>query len=314
MLMAVTPRFKDGPLQQQGEPTLSTAVRVAVNLDHSVFPVQGPPGAGKTYIGARMIRALAKQGKNVGVTANSHKVIRNLLDEVVSASAEEGPRIRCIQKLSEKEDDLPGLRFTTNNAAFLGALGTDCRVGGATAWFWSRPDASRSVDVLVIDEAAQMSLANVLAASQAADSIVLLGDPRQLEQPIGSDPDGVEVSALNHILGPHATVPPDRGLFLGETWRLHPRICVFNSELFYEGRLHSRPGLENQEIRLNSLLKNPHRHGGDLMIYFIISNRRRRSCAAGLRIRAACFRTSRRISVCQRTIHCGRSGNLSGMF
>ena len=113
-----------------------------------------------------------------------------------------------------------------------------------------------SVDVLFIDEAAQMSLANVLAVSQAAKSIVLLGDPRQLEQPIqGSHPDGVGVSALDHILGPHATVPPDRGLFLAETWRLHPLICAFNSELFYDGRLKSRPGLERQEIKSKGRLK-----------------------------------------------------------
>jgi superfamily I DNA and/or RNA helicase len=106
------------------------------------------------------------------------------------------------------------------------------------------------VDVLFIDEAAQMSLANVLAVSQAADSVILLGDPRQLEQPIqGVHPDGADVSALDHILGPHVTVPPDRGLFVPETWRLHPTICAFNSELFYEGRLFSRPGLENQKVK-----------------------------------------------------------------
>jgi superfamily I DNA and/or RNA helicase len=79
---------------------------------------------------------------------------------------------------------------------------------------------------------------------------VLLGDPRQLEQPIqGSHPDGVDVSSLDHILGAHATVPADRGLFLPETWRLHPLICSFNSELFYDGRLHPHPGLENQKIK-----------------------------------------------------------------
>jgi uncharacterized protein len=250
LLMTVAPRFRDGELRHEGEPALSAAIRVAVDLDHSVFPVQGPPGSGKTYIGARMIGALAKQGKTIGISANSHKVVRNLLDEVMSASAEVGQRICCIQKPSEEEDDLPSLKFTTDNTTFLGALGSDCRVGGATAWLWARQDAARSVDVLFIDEAAQMSLANVLAVSQAANSIVLLGDPRQLEQPIqGSHPDGAEVSALDHILGPHATVPPDRGLFLEETWRLHPLICAFNSELFYDGRLHSHAGLEKQEIK-----------------------------------------------------------------
>ncbi len=255
LLMAVAPRLRGQELQVDGEATLAAAIRIALNLDSSVFPVQGPPGAGKTHTGARMICALAKEGKTVGTTANSHKVIRNLLDEVVIAASEQNIPIRCIQKLSDKEDDRPGLRFTTDNTAFLGALHSDCRAGGGTAWFWARPDAARSVDVLFIDEAAQMSLANVLAVSQAAESIVLLGDPRQLEQPIqGSHPDGVDVSSLNHILGSHATVPADRGLFLPETWRLHPLICSFNSELFYDGRLHPRPGLENQAIKSKSRL------------------------------------------------------------
>jgi superfamily I DNA and/or RNA helicase len=89
-----------------------------------------------------------------------------------------------------------------------------------------------------------------MAVSQAAKSVVLLGDPRQLEQPMqGSHPEGTDVSALDHILGVHATIPADRGLFLEETWRLHPEICAFTSELFYESRLRSRPGLELQEIK-----------------------------------------------------------------
>ncbi|MGY8681256.1 TM0106 family RecB-like putative nuclease [Bradyrhizobium sp. UFLA05-153] len=250
LLMALAPRLRGHELQQPDEQVLQTAVRVALNLDRSVFPVQGPPGAGKTFTGARMIAALAGAGRTIGVTANSHKVIRNLLDKVAECADEQGQPIRCIQKLSEKEHDSEVLRFTTNNGKFLDALRADCRVGGATAWFWARQDASHSVDVLFIDEAAQMSLANVLAVSQAAESIVLLGDPRQLEQPIqGSHPDGAAVSALDHILGPHATVLPDRGLFLPETWRLHPEICAFNSELFYEGRLRSRTGLDRQQIR-----------------------------------------------------------------
>jgi uncharacterized protein len=245
LLMAAPPRLRGQALQMDGEATLSAAIRIALNLDNSVFPVQGPPGAGKTYTGARMICALTREGKKVGITANSHKVIRNLLDEVVVAAREQALPIGCIQKISR-----PCLKFTTDNAAFLDAFDCDCQVGGGTAWFWARPDAAGSVDVLFIDEAAQMSLANVLAVSQAARSIVLLGDPRQLEQPVqGSHPDGVDVSSLDHILGPHATVPADRGLFLAETWRLHPLICRFNSEMFYESRLHPRPGLENQTIR-----------------------------------------------------------------
>jgi superfamily I DNA and/or RNA helicase len=78
---------------------------------------------------------------------------------------------------------------------------------------------------------------------------VLIGDPQQLDQPLqGSHPEGSDVSALHHILGSEQTIASDRGLFLDETWRLHPDICRFTSELFYAGQLRPRPGLERQSI------------------------------------------------------------------
>ena len=105
-----------------------------------------------------------------------------------------------------------------------------CNVAAGTGWVWADPDAATAVDVLFIDEAAQMSLANVLAVSQAAGTVVLLGDPQQLEQPMkGSHPEGTDVSAFHHLLGGHQTIAADRGLFLEETWRLHPLICSFTS-------------------------------------------------------------------------------------
>jgi uncharacterized protein len=108
-----------------------------------------------------------------------------------------------------------------------------------------------SVDVLFVDEAGQMALANVLALSPAATSIVLLGDPQQLDQPQrGLHPLGAEVSALGHLLNGRATIAADQGVFLTETRRLHPDVCAFTSELFYEGRLTSRP--ENAKQRLNT--------------------------------------------------------------
>ena len=120
---------------------------------------------------------------------------------------------------------------------------------GGTAWLWARPEFAGAVDVLFVDEAGQMSLANVLAVSGAATSIVLLGDPQQLDQPQkGSHPDGVNASALGHILGAHQTIPRERGIFLPVTWRMAPGICGFTSELFYEGLLTSKPGLERQTI------------------------------------------------------------------
>jgi uncharacterized protein len=107
---------------------------------------------------------------------------------------------------------------------------------------WSREQAFETVDVLFIDEAGQMSLADVLAVSQAAKKLVLLGDPQQLEQPVkGSHPDGAEKSALEHLLNGQKTISEDVGFLLPETWRLHPEICKFTSEVFYEDKLSSHP-------------------------------------------------------------------------
>src|SRR5690606_19934815 len=226
--------------RREGEDTLAAGRRLALALDGTVLPIQGPPGSGKTYLGARMIVSLIRQGKKVGVTANSHKVIVNLLDEVCKAAREEGLEFRGIQKAGE-ENGCAGAQIerTDSNAEVerMVAEGEVQLVAG-TAWLWAREGMAGSVDVLVVDEAGQISLANVLAASAAADSVILLGDPQQLDQPIkGDHPPGVGVSALEHLAGGALTLPGDRGLFLDRTWRLHPDVCRFTSEVFYEGRL-----------------------------------------------------------------------------
>ena len=198
-----------------------------------------------------MICELVRQGKKVGVTANSHKVIQNLLLELIKAANEAGLEgLVCMQKVNERPDVTPpGITLTTDNAETLAVLHGGAQVVGGTAWLWSREEYFESVDVLFADEAGQMSLANVLAVSQAAKNVVLLGDPQQLEQPVrGSHPDGAAVSALEHLLAGQKTIPRDMGLFLEKTWRLHPKLCEFTSEVFYEGRLHPRQGLEQQKI------------------------------------------------------------------
>ena len=256
LLLRERPRTGGAPLRLAGETTVESAVRIAPLLQGGVLPIQGPPGAGKTYTGARMICALVAAGARVGITANSHKVIRNLLDEVLKAAEETRVRLSAIQKVSKGEENIPRLQFTTSNPEVFKALGYRCQVAGGTAWLWSRREAEGAVDVLVVDEAAQMSLANVLAISHAGAGLVLLGDPQQLEQPIqGSHPDGTAVSALDHILAGNQTIPDDRGLFLEQTWRLHPKISEFTSEMFYEGRLESHPGLENQRIVSNGPIR-----------------------------------------------------------
>jgi uncharacterized protein len=249
LLLREAPRTGGQPLQIAGETAVDAAVKVCAGLTGGVLPIQGPPGAGKTYTGARMICELVRHGRTVGITANSHKVIRNLIDETIDAAGEQGLALQCCQKPDEMEDAQPHLSFVRSNKDLLAVLGNGAMVGGGTAWVWSAPEAFESVDVLFVDEAAQMSLANVLAVSQAAKTLVLIGDPQQLDQPTqGSHPDGTGVSALAHILDGRQTISPDRGLFLEHTWRLHPEICLFTSELFYDEKLLSRAGLQNQVV------------------------------------------------------------------
>jgi superfamily I DNA and/or RNA helicase len=196
-----------------------------------------------------MICELVRHGRTVGITANSHKVIRNLIDETIEAAGRQGLDLHCCQKPGEIEDAQPHLSFARSNKDLLAALGNSAMVGGGTAWLWAAPEAFETVDVLFVDEAAQMSLANVLAVSQAAKTVILIGDPQQLDQPMqGSHPEGTDVSALDHILGGQQTISADKGLFLEQTWRLHPDICSFTSELFYDGKLVSREGLETQVV------------------------------------------------------------------
>ncbi|MER8759870.1 AAA family ATPase [Mesorhizobium sp. M0976] len=251
LLLSQPPRLRTGVFKAgPDESATKFAVRVGPELDDAVLAIQGPPGAGKTYTGAQMICALVRQGARVGVTAVSHKVIHNLLDAVKEAAAESGMAITCNQKVTIKSKHATGIEEITDNRKALDRLSDGrAQVLGGTPWLWARPEALAVADVLFVDEAGQMSLANVLAASQGAKSVVLLGDPQQLEQPQqGTHPEGTDVSALEHILQDHETIPDDRGIFLPETWRLAPSICAFTSEVFYEGKLHSLAGLENQVI------------------------------------------------------------------
>ena len=248
LLLRESPRVGGQPLHREEETTVEAAARLCAQLAGGILPIQGPPGAGKTFTGARMICELVRRGKAVGITANSHKVIRNLIEATIKAADELGIELQCCQKAGQVEAPQHRLSFAKSNEDLFAALRTGA-VGGGTAWLWSRPEAFETIDVLFVDEAAQMSLANVLAISQAAKTVVLIGDPQQLDQPMqGSHPDGTDVSALDHILGCERTIPADKGLFLEETWRLHPAICAYTSELFYDDKLRSKDSLERQVI------------------------------------------------------------------
>ena len=240
----------DGALLRHGEDPVDAACRIAVELDGHVLAIQGPPGTGKTYTGAGIICALVLAGLKVGVTAVSHKVIVNLLEAAARRASHDSLPITLVHRQQGQYDGEWGIERMYDYGAVRGALASaTADVVGATAWCWARPDFEQSVDVLIVDEAGQMSLANVLACAPAARSLVLLGDPQQLEQPLqSSHPEGSEVSALYHLLDGADTMPPELGLFLAETYRLHPDIARFTSEIYYEGRVQAVPGLKRQAI------------------------------------------------------------------
>jgi uncharacterized protein len=251
LLRGDPPRLGQGTFGgASGESAQDKAMRLVGSLDRTVLPIQGPPGAGKTFLGARMICALVQAGKRVGIVATTHEVIQYLLRAVVKEAALTRLPIAVAHKWDDGQAPAPGILSIDDNAEARRAIVSgEVRVLGGTAWMWSREEFAGSVDVLFVDEAGQMSLANVVAVSQAANSVVLLGDPQQLEQPRkGSHPEGVEVSALEHLLVGRQTISPDRGIFLPVTWRLAPRICSFTSEAFYDDRLRPRDGLERQRV------------------------------------------------------------------
>jgi nucleoside-triphosphatase THEP1 len=207
-------------------------------LARSYVPIQGPPGTGKTFTGAHMIRTLVNAGLRVGVTAMSHAAIDNLMGAVVERFEAEGDseNLRAVRKA--KSGPVDGLQYVDDNQRV--AEGDFNVIAGTTWLFASQAMRDNPVDVLVVDEAGQLGLADTLAATISATNVILLGDPQQLAQVSkASHPGGAGASALEHLLGDALTVPPDRGVLLETTWRMHPDVCAFISEVMYGGKLHS---------------------------------------------------------------------------
>ena len=227
---------------------IKEAQNTVKNLNSSYLLVQGPPGAGKTYISAHMIVSLIKAGKKVGVTSNSHKAINNLLEQVEEISDFE---FRGFKKISKKEDRLNGKFIEDINK--VGKEGYDpYSLFAGTAWLFCNEALNQKVDYLFIDEAGQVSLANTLAMCTATKNIVLIGDQMQLSQPIkGTHPGIAGKSSLEYLLEGYDTIPAEKGIFLNETRRLNKNICEFISSSFYESRLKPHPVTSERYVKLN---------------------------------------------------------------
>jgi len=237
-----------GPIDGVFTDDLDQMLAWATGLNQTVVAIQGPPGTGKTFRGARFVRELVLAGKRVGITAMSHNAIDNLLEEVVHAFAEAGDldRLNAFRKRKKPDSPLERVKYKDNNEA---AAKDGYNLVAGTTWLFAN-DAmlNNPVDVLIIDEAGQLALADALAVTRSAHNLVLLGDPLQLAQVTkAAHPNDSGRSVLEHVLGDHVTMPPDRGVFLAETRRMHPDVSSFISDQIYEGRLtsHSSCAVQN---------------------------------------------------------------------
>ena len=221
-------------------PTVDAVYAAVRSLDHSYVAVQGPPGAGKTFLASHVIARLVAEGAKVGVVAQSHAVIENLM---VACCARDGFDVSRAVRLRGKSvtPDAPWSEVSDSELVEL-ISGAGGLLFGGTVWDYvsERRVPAGSLDVLVVDEAGQFSLTNTVAAARAARSVLLLGDPQQLPQvSTGVHPYPVDVSALGWLSDGAAALDPRFGYFLGESWRMDSALCERVSWLSYDGALAS---------------------------------------------------------------------------
>lgn len=236
ILLRRPPRTRRGAGLPRTGDVVADITAALLDLDSSYLAVHGPPGTGKTHTSAKVIATLVgEHGWRVGVVAQSHAVVENLFGDVMSAGVD-GARVG--KKLNTVSTGWTALD-RDDYTQFLCQDG--CVVGG-TAWDFANGNkiARDSLDLLVIEEAGQFSLANTVAVAQSARNLLLLGDPQQLPQVSqGTHPEPVDGSALGWLVDGQHTLPPERGYFLDRSYRMHPDVCRAVSQLSYDGRLRS---------------------------------------------------------------------------
>ncbi|MBF0400372.1 MAG: TM0106 family RecB-like putative nuclease [Magnetococcales bacterium] len=231
---------------------LAASIRAVAGLQASYLFIQGPPGAGKTYTSSHVIVDLLRMGKKIGISSNSHKAINNLLAGIEKAAIQKEVVFRGQKKSTATNADSLFHGNMIENVSDNGGIDLDSDLIAGTAWLFAREEFDEVLDYLFIDEAGQVSLANLVAMGLSTRNIVLVGDQMQLGQPIqGVHPGLSGMSILDYLLEGEATIPADRGIFLGTTWRMHENVCRFISNAVYEGRLHPEPGTRNQSIILS---------------------------------------------------------------
>ncbi|MCF6239507.1 MAG: TM0106 family RecB-like putative nuclease, partial [Candidatus Marinimicrobia bacterium] len=217
--------FEGGAIVDESleQPVLEQITDRVLNLDNSYLCIQGPPGAGKTFTGKHLIAELVKRGKRIGICSNSHKAINNLLFGVAEHCRDKGIDAHCCCTKDTDSDRSEGLGISLiKNKDLANNLQPGC-VLGTTAWGFARDDMAGELDYLFIDEAGQVAVANLVGISRSASNLVLKGDQMQLGQPVqGTHPGESGQSVFEYLLQDHATIPPELGVFLGTTYRMHP--------------------------------------------------------------------------------------------
>ena len=229
---------------------LKEVITAVQNLENSYLTIQGPPGSGKTYTGKHVIAELVKSGAKVGISSNSHKAINNLLLKATEQCQQQGyeATIACTKDTGPEIEEA-GIAIT-KNADLSGYINSPC-ILGTTAWGFARDDIAGTLDYLFIDEAGQVSIANLIAMSRAAKNLVLMGDQMQLGQPTqGTHPQESGLSILDYLLHDSPTITDDMGVFLGTTFRMHSQINEFISQYIYEGKLRANPENDQRVIKV----------------------------------------------------------------
>ena len=259
LLTRANPRFTDNRTQvfsglSSSEKFLEEVSAACRNLDKSVLAIQGPPGTGKTFTASHLISDLLSKGKKVAITSNSHKAVNHLMEKVheVLVVNKNRDQFSFYKIRNEKEEDFCKSTKTlpAKSASDFWKTKKPFDLVGGTSWFFSSPNSESQFDYLFIEEAGQFSLANAIAVQRCAANLVLLGDQMQLEQPVqGTHPEEISESVLGYYLKGYAAVPPEKGIFLGETRRMHPNVCKYISEMIYEGKLGSHASTNKNMIK-----------------------------------------------------------------
>jgi uncharacterized protein len=230
--------------------------KLLLNLNNSYLYIQGPPGTGKTYQAGNAIIELIKAGKKVGITANSHKVIHNVIDRVEKWAEEKGINFRGLKagRPDDPETTYSSAHVKTSNKDidFINGLKENILLFAGTKYHLSAGYYQEKLDYIFIDEAGQLSLADLIVIGSTAKNIVLIGDQNQLGQPIkGTHPGISGISILDFLLEDQDTIPENKGVFLNKTFRLNPKINEFTSDNFYESRLIFDESTEKRKIDFN---------------------------------------------------------------